>query len=322
MRVVHSATVAVVSLGLAACSNGPADTFQGYGEGEYVYVASPYAGRLERLDVARGAQVAAGATLFVLEHAVEQAAVDAAEAKVKSADAVIANLVGAKRKPELDALRAQIESAAAALKLAKTQLDQQERLRARGYVSQEALDVARTNYERDAAQLAQMEAQLRAGLLSVGRQAEIDAARANLEAARADLAQAKVRLDQKTAVAPAAGLVQDTFFREGEWVPAGSPVVSLLPPGNIKVRFFVPETVVGKLRVGDRVMISCDGCAAPIAARISFVSPQAEYTPPVIYSRESRAKLVFMIEARPDPADARRLHPGQPMEAKLEGNAS
>jgi HlyD family secretion protein len=321
MRAMRSLTVTAISFGLVACSNGPSDTFQGYAEGEYVYVASPYAGRLEKLDVARGAQVAAGATLFVLEHGVEQAAVDAAEAKVKSADAVIANLVGAKRKPELDALRAQIESAAAALKLAKTQLEQQERLRAQGYVSKEALDVAKTNYERDAAQLAQMEAQLRTGLLSVGRQAEIDAARANFEAARADLAQAKVRLDQKTAVAPAAALVQDTFFREGEWVPAGSPVVSLLPPGNIKVRFFVPETVVGKLHVGDRVMISCDGCAAPIVARISFVSPQAEYTPPVIYSRESRAKLVFMIEARPDAAEGSKLHPGQPMDVSLGVNA-
>jgi HlyD family secretion protein len=318
----RSVIAALLSLVLLACSSGPSDTFQGYGEGEYVYMASPYAGRLEKLEVTRGAQVAAGATLFVLEHGVEQAAVDAAEAKVRNADAVITNLVGAKRKPELDALRAQIQSATAALKLSKTQLDQQERLHARGYVSRDALDVAKANYERDAAQLDQMRAQLRTGELSVGRKAEIDAARANLEAARADLAQAKVKLDQKTGVAPAAGLVQDTFFREGEWVPAGSPVVNLLPPGNIKARFFVPEALVGKLHVGDRVSISCDGCAAPFAARISFVSPQAEYTPPVIYSRESRQKLVFMIEARPDGADARKLHPGQPVEVKLEGSAT
>jgi len=321
MHGMRSAIVMAVSLGLVGCSNDPSDTFQGYGEGDYVYVASPYAGRLEKLDVARGARVAAGATLFVLEHGVEQAAVSAAEAQVKSAEAAVVNLAGAKRKPELDALRAQIESAAAALKLAKTQLDQKAQLRARGYVTQEALDVARANYERDAAQLVQMQAQLRSGLQSIGREPEIDAARANLDMARADLAQAKVKLEQKTAVAPTAALVQDTFFREGEWVPAGSPIVSLLPPENIKVRFFVPETVIGKLHVGDRVKVSCDGCAAPVTARISFVSPQAEYTPPVIYSRESRAKLVFMIEARPDAADARKLHPGQPMEVRLEAGA-
>lgn len=317
MRVIARLIFVLLPLGLVACSDGPSDAFQGYGEGEYVYVGSPYPGRLDRLDVARGAQVAAGAPLFGLERGVEQAAVDAAEAKVKSAEAAIVNLAGAKRKPELDALRAQIESARAALKLAKTQLDQKESLRTRGYVTQEALDVARANYERDSAQLVQMEAQLRAGLQSIGREPEIDAARANLEASRAELDQAKVRLEQKQAVAPAAALVQDTFYRVGEWVPAGSPVVSLLPPGNIKVRFFVPETVVGRLHVGDRVSISCDGCKAPIPAQISFVSPQAEYTPPVIYSRESRAKLVFMVEARPAAEDARKLRPGQPMDVKV-----
>jgi HlyD family secretion protein len=316
---VHKPSWLVLALPLAllACSNGPGGDLQGYGEGEYVYVGSPYAGRLEKLDVARGMRVAAGAPLFTLERAVEQAAVDAAEAKVKSAEAAVVNLAGAKRKPELDALRAQIESATAALKLAKTQLDQKTSLRARGYVSEEALDVAKANYERDAAQLTQMQAQLRAGLQSIGREPEIDSARANLDAARAELTQAKVRLDQKAAVAPAAALVQDTFYREGEWVSAGSPIVSLLPPGNIKVRFFAPEPIVGKLRIGDPVSISCDGCAAPIGARITFVSPQAEYTPPVIYSRESRAKLVFMIEARPAEADARKLRPGQPVDVKL-----
>jgi HlyD family secretion protein len=93
--------------------------------------------------------------------------------------------------------------------------------------------------------------------------------------------------------------------------------VSLLPPGNVKVRFFVPETVVGGLRTGAAVSISCDGCAAPIEAQISYISPQAEYTPPVIYSRESRAKLVFLIEARPGAADALKLRPGQPVEVRL-----
>lgn len=310
--------IALASLaGLAACSNGPADTFQGYGEGEYVYVASPYAGQLENLAVARGQQVAAGATLFVLEHGVEQASVSAAEAKLHNAEATIANLAAGRRKPELDALRAQIESAGADLKLAKLKLAQNERLYASGYISQDALNVARANYDRDAAQLAQMEAQLQTGLQSLGRQPEIAAARANYDAARAELAQARVKLEQKTAVAPAAALVQDTFYREGEWVQAGSPVVSLLPPGNIKARFFVPETIVGGLRIGAAVSISCDGCVAPIEARISYISPQAEYTPPVIYSRESRAKLVFLVEARPGAADALKLRPGQPVDVKL-----
>ncbi|WP_188590009.1 HlyD family efflux transporter periplasmic adaptor subunit, partial [Achromobacter denitrificans] len=123
---------------------------------------------------------------------------------------------------------------------------------------------------------------------------------------------------QKRQAAPAAALVFDTLYREGEWVPAGSPVVSLLPPGNIKVRLFVPETALGSLKMGQQLMVRCDSCGAPIPVRIDYISTQAEYTPPVIYSRESRSKLVYMIQARPTPEAAPRLHPGQPLEAALQ----
>ena len=140
---------------------------------------------------------------------------------------------------------------------------------------------------------------------------------AQLEAARAQLAQTNWRVEQKSQDAPQAGLVYDTFFVQGEWVPAGRPVVSLLPPGNIKLRFFVPETAVGAIKVGQHVTVSCDGCGTPIPATVSYVSPQPEYTPPVIYSREERAKLVFLIEARPDATQATRLKPGQPVDVKL-----
>ena len=98
---------------------------------------------------------------------------------------------------------------------------------------------------------------------------------------------------------------------------AGSPVVTVLPPANVKVRFFVPEPRLGAMRVGQRVEVSCDGCGAPVAAQVTYISPQAEYTPPVIYSRESRAKLVFLVEARANAADSARLHPGQPVDVKL-----
>ena len=107
------------------------------------------------------------------------------------------------------------------------------------------------------------------------------------------------------------------MYRSGEWVPAGSPVVRMLPPENVKVRFFVPESAVGALASGRPVRIRCDGCAADVAAVVSFVSDQAEYTPPVIYSNEARAKLVFLVEARPQVADAARLHPGQPVQVVL-----
>ena len=299
---------------LAGCSDGVQAPLAGYAEGEFVYVASPYAGTLDKLAVARGQQVAAGDTLFVLDHRTEQAAVDAAQARLRTAEARLANLAEGRRVAELDVIRAQAESAATALRLSRTQLDQNRRLRADGFISQARLDEVQAAYDRDVARVAETDAQLRVGLQSLGRKPEIQSAGAEVEAAAADLAQARVRLEQKTGIAPAAALVQDTFFREGESVPAGSPVASLLPPQNVKVKFFVPQAIVGTLRTGQDVAIACDGCGTPIPARISYISAQAEYTPPVIYSRESRAKLVFLVEARPAAAEAARLRPGQPVE--------
>ena len=301
----------------AGCERAGPSGFQGYAEGEFVLVASPYAGTLERLAVARGQQVAAGAALFALESAAEQAAVGEAEARVGTARERLANLEAARRKPEIEALQAQVASAAAERRLAVEQLKQQERLRRAGYVSQSRLDEAQAAHDRAAARVEETEAQLRNARAGIGREAEIGAARTELQAAQAQLAQARWRLEQKSAAAPAAALVQDTFFSQGEWVPAGAPIVSLLPPGNIKLRFFVPETAVGAIRTGQPVSVTCDGCGAPIAATVSFVSAQPEYTPPVIYSRESRAKLVFLVEAKPKPEDATRLHPGQPVDVSL-----
>jgi HlyD family secretion protein len=315
-RVATAVALTAVAL-LGACSEPGRTTYQGYAEGEYVFVASPYAGTLEKLLVQRGQQVTAGAPLFALEREAEQAAAREADARLTSAQARLANLQGGRRKAELDVVRAQSASAAAAQNLSNTQLQQQAQLYARGFISKSRLDEAKAGHDRDAARVAEAEAQIRNARQSIGREAEIGAARSEVDAARAQLAQAQWRLGQKSAAAPAAAVVQDTFFSQGEWVPAGAPVVSLLPPANIKLRFFVPEAVVGSLKTGQPVSVQCSGCAAPIAARISFIAPQAEYTPPVIYSKESRAKLVFLVEAKPAPEDAARLHPGQPVDVSL-----
>ena len=151
------------------------------------------------------------------------------------------------------------------------------------------------------------------------RSDEIDAARADRRGAEADLALARWREGQKQRQAPTAALVQDVMYRVGEWVPAGAPVVALLPPGALKVRFFVPEQLLPQARVGREVLLACDGCAAGLKARIRWVSAQAEFTPPVIYSNGSRSKLVFMVEA--DPLDAAALKPGQPLDVRF-GSAS
>lgn len=302
---------------LAACDKPAPSGYQGYIEGEFVNLASPFAGQLQKLHVRRGTQVAEGQPVFVLEQANEAAARLEEEQRLKSAEAKLANLQVGRRAPEIDAIRAQLAQAQAARELSRLQIQQQERLFKSGFISQERLVEARSGYERDAGKVAEAEAQLRTALLPLGRNAELAGALRDAEAARAALAQATWKLQQKSVAAPAAAFVQDTFFVEGEWVPGGKPVAALLPPGNVKARFFVPEKVPGSLAMGQNVEISCDGCGAPIPAKITFISTQAEYTPPVIYSKESRGKLVFLIEARPDPKDAARLHPGQPVDVKV-----
>jgi HlyD family secretion protein len=309
--------IALTALALWGCQEEPAAPFHGYAEGEYVLVASPYAGQLEILNVARGEQVQNGAELFKLEQGNETAARNEAEEHLREARARLDNLRKGQRPPEIDALRAGAAQIEAARALSMIQLKREQQLFDRGVTPQSRLDEARTNLKRDEAQLAQVQAQIKLALQSVGRAQEVEAAQAEVDAARAVLEQAQWRLDQKTLRAPVGGLVHDTFYVQGEWVPAGKPIVSLLPPANIKLRFFVPETDVGKLHMGEALSVRCDGCGASIPAQVSYVSTQPEYTPPVIYSRDERARLVFMVEARPAPAQATRLKPGQPVDIRF-----
>lgn len=312
----RSAIAALVCLSLAACSKPANDTaWQGYMEGEFVLLASPYAGQLQKLMVKRGERVEAGKPVFALEQENERAARLEAEERVKTAAARLENLQGAHRAPELEAAKATAAQARASRELSASQLAQTEKLFRGGFVAQARLDEARSAHARDVARVAEADAQLRNLQLPVGRAAEREGAETEIGVARAALAQADWRLAQKSVVAPAAGIVQDTFFVEGEWVPAGRPVASILPPGNVKARFYVPETVLGALKIGQAVQISCDGCAAPVSGKLTYVSTQAEYAPPLLYSRESRAKLVFLAEARPDAGTS--LRPGQPVDVKL-----
>lgn len=303
---------------LSACETHKTVSYQGYAEGEYILVAAPYAGALERLSVARGQRIEAGVPLFVLEQGNETAARRESEQRLRSAEARVTNLGGAQRTEQVRALEAAVGKAVSALEYTKVQYARNEKLLRDGFISPAGLDTWRTAMERNESDLQEARAQLAYARQSVGRPAELASARADAGAAQAVVAQAEWKLDQKSQKAPAGGFVQETFFVAGEWVPAGKPVVSLLPPENVKLRFFVPETVVGQLKMGGTVRVHCDGCGDDIPATLSYVSSQAEYTPPVIYSRESRAKLVFMVEARPSPKDAVRLKPGQPVDVVLQ----
>jgi HlyD family secretion protein len=144
-----------------------------------------------------------------------------------------------------------------------------------------------------------------------GTKKDFDNARAALSEAEARLSSARTRFARRNVSAPASGSIQQVYFRPGEVVPVGRPVVSLLPPGNVKVRFFVPQAKLPQIKTGDTVHVRCDGCAPDLTARISFISNKAEYTPPRIYSLEERSKLVFLVEARPEHPDLMRV--GQPV---------
>jgi HlyD family secretion protein len=304
-------------LTLGSCARKEtAPGYQGYVEAEFVRVAAPFAGTLDKLLVARGQTVAAGASLFVLEQENEAAARREAEERLRAAEAQLTDLRKGKRPVELDVARAQLAQGIAAEQLSSVQLTRDEQLVGQGFISKEKLDTSRASLRRDSARVAELRDQLRSAQLA-SREDQIRAQAFEVDAARAALAQSDWRLKQKSVGAAKSGLVFDTIYAEGEWVPAGSPVISLLPPGNVKVRFFVPEAALGGLKPGAQIAVRCDGCDRVILATISYISPQAEFTPPVIYSNETRAKLVFMIEARPATEEAVHLRPGQPVEVSL-----
>ncbi|UEP50080.1 HlyD family efflux transporter periplasmic adaptor subunit [Burkholderia ambifaria] len=311
-----------LALAVAALLGGcgrPADTgptYQGYVEGEFVYLSSSQAGTLTQLSVERGQAVAAGTPVFALEAVSETAALQQAQHQLAAARAQLADLQTGKRPPEVAVTRAQLAQATAQAARAAAQLARDERQYAAGGLSKQQLDDTRTSAQTTAAQMRELQNQVDVARLP-GRAQQVAAQAAQVDAAQAAVAEAQWKLDQKRIAAPADGRVYDTLYRVGEWVQAGNPVVQMLPPQNLKVRFFVPEAAIASLAPGRTIAIHCDGCAADVSARITYVSRAAEYTPPVIYSNESRSKLVFMVEARPAPADAPKLHPGQPVAVRV-----
>jgi HlyD family secretion protein len=309
--------VLLLAAAVAACTGEPTPSYQGYVEAEYVHLAAPVGGRLERLFVERGQGVAAGAALFQLDAVEETAARQHAEEQLKAAEAQLADLRLGRRSPELDVVRAQLAQAQAAEAQALQQVRRDEAQFEIGGIARAQLDDARANLAIRSARVDELARQLQVSRLPA-RDEQIRAQDAQVAAAKALVSQSAWRLGQKQVAASQAGQVADTLYRVGEWVPPGSPVVRLLPQGHLKLRFFVPETVAGGLKPGRRLRVRCDGCAAEVPAVVTFVADEPEYTPPVIYSNETRAKLVFMVEARPEGDAAAALRPGQPVTVTLQ----
>lgn len=300
---------------LAGCQAPPPPAWSGYAEGEYVYVAAPLGGTLRTLDVAAGQDVVRGAPLFTLDAEVEGAARAEAQARLAAALAQSADAAKGHRPAELDVAAAQLAQARAQAELARSDLARQQQLVEQGFISKARLDDARTAVAQSQARVRELSAAWQVARLPA-RSDTRRAAAAQADAARHALEQSDWRTRQKQQSAPVDARVADTFFRAGEYVPAGQPVLALLPPAHLKARFFVPEAEIASISAGQSVMLACDGCGAPIAARVSRIATQPEYTPPVIYSNAQRSKLVFMVEAVPAPKDANRLRPGQPLDVR------
>jgi HlyD family secretion protein len=301
---------------IAGCAKPEMGVYNGYAEADYVRLSSPIGGTLKAIYVKRGEPAQANAPAFALEQDSERAAEQEARFRVEQAKAQASNLKLGKRPDELAAAQAQLAQAEASLRLSMTTLARYQQPGADQIFSAISRDEARANAERDQSRVRELSAQLRLAR-SAARPDEINAAQENVKAADAQLAQAVWRVAQKAQRTPVAGDVIDVLYREGEWVPAGSPVVQLLPPGNVKARFFVPQAVLGELSLAQAVTISCDGCGAPIEAKLSFIAKEAEFTSPIIYSKENRSSLVYMIEAQPNASQAQRLHAGQPIEVRF-----
>src|SRR6476646_8054575 len=301
--------VGVVALLLTTFPANREAIFPGYMEADLVLVGSEQGGRVETLSVQEGDNIDKGTAIFTLESTEQEAEVAAAEARVTEAEARLADARQQMQRPgEIEVLNAALAQAKAILQMSTLTLDRNQKLFDKHCIAHAQLD-------RNQAAVNEAERRIEAAKLP-NRSDLIDAAAASVETARHSLEQAEKGLAKRKVFAPASGTVEEVYFRPGEVVKEGQAVIALLPPGNLKVRFFVAEPVRATLHTGQIVKVTCDGCQDDLTATISFIAREAEFTPPVIFSQEQRQKLVFLVEARPS-ANVARLTAGQPVTVSM-----
>ncbi len=280
-----------------------ADVLNGYIEGDSLYLSAPVAGTVGQVYVARGQRVAAGAPLFAMDPATIAAQEEQARGRMAQSREQAGAAAAAARQSQAEVAAARAAEAGALKDLRRLAGLQRSNPLA---VSGHEVDQARTAADQASARRRSAEAAAHAAEVQIG------AAQGAAEQAAGALQESGVRLGQLAQRAPAAGRVEDVYYQAGEWAAANQPIVSLLPDGQVKLRFFAPEASAQAYQPGRLVRFGCDGCRAGLQARISYLAPKPEFTPPVIYSRKSRSKLVFLVEAVP--ADPSGLAPGQPVD--------
>jgi HlyD family secretion protein len=290
--------------------------WQGYAEADYVKAGPTQQGLLTAVHVERGDKIAKGAPLFDQDDADDRAAADQIARQLAQAQDQLANLQTGGKPTEIQQAEANLADSQAARDKTQSDLARNQSLLKSGAATVQVVDQETADLRSANAKVQAMQAALAQMNAPVGREGEIRAQTAAVEAARAALAMARWRLEQRHVASPVGGIIADVLARPGETLAAGAPVVSILPPENIFVRFFVPEPALSGVHPGDGVALLCDACPPDLTATISFIAPQAEFTPPVIYSESTRGKLVFEAEARPKPSEAPLLNPGQPVSVR------
>ena len=287
-----------------------------YLESESLEVASPGAGYLKRLSVHRGQSVKAGQALFEIDPTVQELNQAAAVALAEASSERLADAQQGLRPEEINVLLAEQERAKASLSLATKERDRVAMLLAKNAATQAALDLAE-NAVTQAQQAGQeLQAQLRLAQLGA-REFQQKALKQESQSTQASLDLAQWQLARTEQSAPVDAIVQNTLYQPGEWVATASPVVLLRPSDLMRVRFFLTSQQLEKLQLGDPIDFRLNHDSTPITAIVERVSDTPEYTPPVIFSREQSAKLVFLVEARLSSDWARKLHPGQPVSVRL-----
>lgn len=301
---------------LSACDYRQSQ-LHGYVEAQLTLLSSPTSGKLMHLFVVKGQRVKAGDPIYVLETFPESAQVASATALMEQASADYTNLTMAKRPTEIAAIEAQIKATQARIEFLQKEYLRQKALQEKKYASKEELDRTSQDLAVSRNQLRELQANLSTSKLPVARENELKAAAAKLLAAKANLAEAQWRLAEKSVKAPRDGFVFDTYYRVGERVPDNKPIASLLVSSDIRAVFFVPEPKLSNIKLNQQVLLSCDTCEKAFRGTIYYISPDAEYTPPVIYSNSARSKLVYRVEAHLSDQGLKNLHPGQPIDIQF-----
>lgn len=307
--------IPLVSWLFASCEP-PMPFATGYVEGNYVQIASVATAQILALTVTSGDRVASGQPLVALEKRDVEIALAQAEAALSRAESQLANLRQGRRPEEIQVIEAALASARAQAGEARRNADRLLGLAARGVATETQRDDASTAAEVAEARVTEIEANLAVARLPA-RPDEIAAAEAMLREATAARDHMRWQLDKRDLTAPANGVITDVIRRPGEIVTAGQPILTLLPDGAVRLRLYVPEAAIARIAPGDRLAVRCDGCPPDLAATISFIADGPEFTPPVIYSVDSRQKLVYLVEAKP--ADGSSLKPGQIVDVDLPG---